>query len=309
LTLEYGIHGKKLISLLSNDRVCQTDKKNVEKAIELYEKSIGDINDDTSDNIGQIVNNFTETLNVYKFFIEFNLIFMSDKDFLYRQKGQLKLDNSITEEFISLLTNKCIAIKYPELDIHIAPQIQTYSSLHFDTSMKRVLIAGGLTVKEKNQDFSLSRKIYIKASHSKDFDEIHTKILETNIGYIVAEFKTNLDKTMFQEAIMTAHDVKNAVYGAKYFLVCDYLDMPPFSSNLTDIDEILILRKARRISNNIRQEFNTYLGRQTNKNYFAKFLSDNPYSKAIISRLIDHIMNFIATDGLTEEEILNNGYF
>ena len=35
----------------------------------------------------------------YKRSVEFDLIFLSDEDFLYRQKGQTKLDSSILEEF------------------------------------------------------------------------------------------------------------------------------------------------------------------------------------------------------------------
>ena len=38
-------------------------------------------------------------LNEYKQYIDLNVIFDSDNNFLYRQKGQLKLDNTVIEEF------------------------------------------------------------------------------------------------------------------------------------------------------------------------------------------------------------------
>lgn len=76
----------------------------------------------------------------------------------------------------------------------------------------------------------------------------------------MTELKTNLDKTMYQEASATAHDIKLAVTGAKYYLLCDFLDMTPISTATTDIDEILIVRKAKRINSNIRKEFSTYAG-------------------------------------------------
>jgi hypothetical protein len=39
-------------------------------------------------------------LNQYRLFIYVELVFDSPQDFLYRQKGQLKLDNSVIEEFL-----------------------------------------------------------------------------------------------------------------------------------------------------------------------------------------------------------------
>lgn len=65
---------------------------------------------------------------------------------------------------------------------------------------------------------------------------------------MLAELKTNLDKTMFQEASATAHDVKQAVPDAKYYLLCDFFDMTPISTATTDIDDILITRKAKHLS-------------------------------------------------------------
>ncbi|WP_293152061.1 hypothetical protein [Okeania sp. SIO2C9] len=38
--------------------------------------------------------------NKYKRFIELDLIFDSSENFFYRQKWQLKLDNTILEEFL-----------------------------------------------------------------------------------------------------------------------------------------------------------------------------------------------------------------
>lgn len=84
----------------------------------------------------------------------------------------------------------------------------------------------------------------MKASYRHDFEPEDTLTLSANLGYVLAELKTNLDKTMFQEASATAHDVKQAVPGAKYYLLCDFLDMTPISTATTDIDEILITRKA-----------------------------------------------------------------
>jgi hypothetical protein len=47
---------------------------------------------------------------------------------------------------------------------------------------------------------------------------------------VVSECKTNLDKTMFQGACATAHDVKSSVSGARYYLLAEWLDMTPVST-------------------------------------------------------------------------------
>lgn len=55
----------------------------------------------------------------------------------------------------------------------------------------------------------------------------HLQYRETNIAYLACECKTNLDKTMFQEASATALDLKSTVPSAKYLLLCEWLDMTP----------------------------------------------------------------------------------
>ena len=47
-----------------------------------------------------------ELLNAYKKSVEFDLIFCSDANFLQHQKGQLKLDNTVLEEFLPRLFAK-----------------------------------------------------------------------------------------------------------------------------------------------------------------------------------------------------------
>ena len=110
-----------------------------------------------------------------------------------------------------------------------------------------------MTIRTKDQDFAISRKLFVRASHQSDFRD--AAIAETNIAYVASEIKTNLDKTMFQEATATALDTKTVVPGAKYYLLCEWLDMTPISTASTAIDEILILRRAKRLSSSIRRSF------------------------------------------------------
>ena len=114
---------------------------------------------------------------------------------------------------------------------------------------------------------------------------------------------------MFQEACATARDVKLAVTGSKYYLICDYLDMTPISTEITDIDEIIILRKTKRINSNIRSKFSSSNGRKSERDYYIKYLKDNPYSVDMFKRLAKHIQTIISDTTISEKTVLSNGYF
>lgn len=242
-------------------------------------------------------------------YIDINLIFDSEEDFLYRQKGQLKLDNTVIEEFMPIFVKKCVEKVEENCDIEISSQIPTFSSVYFASSLSNPNIGGGINIKTKDQDFSMSRKLYLQSSYDPQFNPEKTVKLETHLGYVLAEMKTNLDKTMFQEASATAHDIKQAVTGAKYYLLCDYLDMTPISTTTTDIDEILILRKAKRISSNIRKEFSTKIGREKWRPWYTEYLMNNPYSVDMFKRFINHIFSQMSNEELIEESVLEVGYF
>ena len=196
-------------------------------------------------------------LNQYRLYIDVELVFDSQQDFLYRQKGQLKLDNSVIEEFLPHLVQLEILPEIRGHEVVVGPTT-CFSSVYFSTSLEVPVIGGGLEIRAKDQDFAISKKLYLKASHDPAFIGPTTVTKETHIGFVVAECKTNLDKTMFQEACATAHDVKAAVSGARYYLVCEWLDMTPLSTAPTDGNEILLLRKAKRINSNVRSKYATF---------------------------------------------------
>lgn len=100
-----------------------------------------------------------------------------------------------------------------------------------------------------------------------------------------------------------------AATGAKYYLIYDFLDMKPISTATTDMDEILITRKAKRINSNIRKEFSSYDGRMNFKKYYTEFLLDNTYYSDVFQRFIEHIFSQIKNEELIESDILKIGYF
>lgn len=304
-----GIHGEKIVATLNNNKLPSSDKNRVKKAIQVYDKWITDLNNVKSDSLDDIIIKMVDLLNEYKLYIDLNLIYDSDDDFLYRQKGQLKLDNTVMEEFLPILVKKCMGNTLENNQLEIGAQISTFSSVHFNSSLNHLNVGGGIKIKSKNQDFSISRRLYLKSSHSSNFENNKTKNVETNLGYIMAELKTNLDKTMFQEASATAHDIKLAVTGSKYFLLCDYLDMTPISTATTDIDEILITRKAKRLSSNVRRNFSTSEGRKEYRDEYKEFLKKYPYSPDVFKRFVNHIISQTSVNSLDELSVLEDGFF
>jgi len=239
-------HLEKLLSTFNNEKLPLSDKVRIEKVIEKYHAWIKALDMAYAEkNHLAILPKMVKLLNEYKIYIELELIFNSTEDFLYRQKGQLKLDNSIIEEFIPRLMHESLIPGINELNIHMGPTT-TFSAVYFATALGESNSGGGMAMRTKDQDFAISKKLYLKSSYDSEFKD--TVITETNIAFVVTEIKTNLDKTMFQEACVTASDVKKSVSGAKYFLLCEWLDMLPVSTAPTDIEEILILRKAKRLN-------------------------------------------------------------
>lgn len=304
-----GVHGEKIVSAIQSNKMPVKDVPRLEMALQRYDEWIEKLKGINAETVDELVEKLVTELNTYKNYIDINLIFDSEEDFLYRQKGQLKLDNTFIEEFMPIFVKKCVEKVEENCDIEISSQIPTFSSVYFASSLSNPNIGGGINIKTKDQDFSMSRKLYLQSSYDPQFNPEKTVKLETHLGYVLAEMKTNLDKTMFQEASATAHDIKQAVTGAKYYLLCDYLDMTPISTTTTDIDEILILRKAKRISSNIRKEFSTKIGREKWRPWYTEYLMNNPYSVDMFKRFINHIFSQMSNEELIEESVLEVGYF
>ena len=296
-------HGDKLAALLRNDKLPEADRSRIKQAIKRYKAWVKEIMEipTGSDCVKRAVN----LLNDYRQFLDLEVVFDSTSDFLYRQKGQLKLDNTVIEEFLPLL----VSCAFPELakNFSVGPQ-SCFAALYFASTIRTGTGAPGARVRRKNQDFTISRRLYLRASfHSDHSDEIDH--LEADLGYLCAECKTNLDKTMFQEACATAHDLKTAVPAAKYLLLCEWLDMTPISTTGTDIDEVLILRKAKRLGSQVRSTFSTSEGRASSRNDYAAFLAENPFSPQVFERFLSHVHALLEDRDPDEGDALERGYF
>lgn len=296
-------HGDKLVALLNNPKLPSIDKVRVEEAVKRYNAWMVEMEAIKGTKL-DILNGFVTLFNTYKKYIDLDLIFDSPSDFLYRQKGQLKLDNTVIEEFLPILVGRYFEDEVKKHNLRLGPTT-CVSGIRFDTSVTGMLCGGGLELRQKDQDFAISRPIYVRASHQKDLSDGITK--ESNIAFVACECKTNLDKTMFQEAAATALDVKAAVPCARYFLLCEWLDMTPIATSTTAIDEIIILRKAKRLGSDMRKEFNDTIARKRMRGFFLAHLDTHPFVPETFKRFLDHIELMLTND--EEDKVLDRGYF
>ena len=296
-------HLAKLNALINNRRLPESDRPRVNEAVERYKEWISgmeSVKPGRKDSVQKLV----DATNRYKMFIELELIFDSSEDFLYRQKGQLKLDNTILEEFLPHLMFR--GLRLPENEFDFGPQ-KTFSGLSFTSSIANTGNGGQPNLRAKDQDFVLGKRLYIMTSFDRDFN--NAERMETNLGYVCAECKTNLDKTMFQEAVATSRDLKIAVPSSLYFLVCEFLDMTPVSITSTHIDDVLIVRKVKRMSSNIRQEFRSAEDRRTHRGEYINFLETAKYHADVFQRMIDKIQTMADDSDPTARKVLKRGFF
>ena len=239
-------HESKLVALALNGKLPEVDKPRVAAALERY-RAWTQLMDGLDAEGDALLTMLVDSLNAYKRSIEVDLIYDSPADFLYRQKGQHKVDNSILEEFLPRLADTRLVPGLTRLaSCTVGPQ-GAFAAFVFSGSVHSLLPDGGIFIKQKDQDYALSKKVYLKASTNPGFDGADTLNTVLNVAYLAAECKTNLDKTMFNEALETARSLKQAVAGSRYLLLCEWLDMGPIDTASTDIEEVIILRKARRL--------------------------------------------------------------
>jgi hypothetical protein len=299
-------HKFKLAELLKNSKLPEIDRLRVEAALRRYDQWI-DSMAQLSDTGDGKVQKLVQLLNDYKRYIELQLIWDSEADFLFRQRGQIKLDNSILEEFLPWLVDPAIIPALSGVDCSAGPA-SAFAAAYFSTTLMARSNSVGLNVRTKDQDFTLSRQAFIRASFDQAMPAARTDEEGIWLAYLAAECKTNLDKTMFQEAAATSHDLKVAMSGAKYFLICEFLDMRPISSAGTDIDEVLILR-GKRLASNKRERYSTSANRRQLRDEYVAYLDQNPVREDIVIRFVEHLRSMFTSRDPGEDDVLKQGYF
>ena len=291
-------HRDKLKAALKNPK-CRDDRSILNEAYNEYENWISRIGSIKS--IGrEKVNEMVALLNEYKDSLEVDLIAKKGSSFIKRQKGQLKLDNSVMEEFLMYLIDPTVFKNLPsDFEIEKGPHTAFMSLSFRPAGLKFLNQKPEVVLKVKDQDFTLGKSVYYKFSSDPDFETNKTLSGELFLAILAAEIKVNLDKTMFQECSGTASRLKQGCPISKYFVLVEYLDMLPEDCRLTDINNVFLLRKTRRLPFEKRSIFEEV------KRQHEEFSID----KDVIWNFVQEIQTFIDSVWYDPKQALIEGSF
>lgn len=189
----------------------------------------------------------TRLLNEYKDFLEVELIAARGSAFIKRQKGQLKLDNSVLEEFLIDLTQPTVLAGLSDFPLTVGPNTAFMSLSFAPPSLRALNESPVVALKVKDQDFIIGKEIHYRFSPDPAFAADKTTSGSLSLAVLAAETKVNLDKTMFQEAAGTASRLKQGCPYSQYYILNEYLDMEAEDCRLTAIDNVFLLRHAKRL--------------------------------------------------------------
>lgn len=290
-------HKDKLEAALSNPKALE-DRNILNEALKAYHSWVAQMKsiESTGD---MFLSEMVSRLNEYKNYLEVELIAKNGSDFLKRQKGQMKLDNSVIEEFLPYLVDKKLLRNLPT-SFNLETGSQTsFMSLSFCPSNIQSLDQPEIVIKEKDQDFTIGKSIYYKFSSDKNFDAAKTKEGKLFLAVLAVECKVNYDKTMFQECAGTASRLKQGCPISKYYTLVEYLDMQPEDTRLTSIDNVFLLRKAKRLPFEKRSVYDE-VKRQH---------EEHPISFDVMKKFVEEMQKFINATWYNPDEALDRGSF
>ncbi len=291
-------HKDKLTAALANGKCSDADIELLKEAVSAYDKWVaqsGALNSTGRERVREL----TTLLNEYKDTLEVDLIAKCGSDFLTRQKGQMKLDNSVIEEFLVYLVDPGVLDGLPEFDLCVGPQ-RAFMSLAFTPSSIHEL--GGrprVEIKEKDADFTLGAPVFYKFSSDTNFPNDRTQSGALTLAVLAAECKVNLDKTMFQEAAGTAARFKQGCPMSRYYLLVEYLDMEPEDCRLTAIDNVFLMRHAKRLPYGKRNDYDTVKGHH----------SAHPIDHNVVWQFASELQNFVKAAWYDADSALARGSF
>lgn len=290
-------HGEKLSAAIRNPK-CKQDLPILREAGQAYEKWVDSL-DSVASTGKQKVMEITKLLNEYKDYLEVELIARRGSPFIKRQKGQLKLDNSILEEFLIRLVDPAILKGLPSFELESGPQ-KAFMSLSFSpASLSDLNGRPNVILKVKDQDFTIGKSLHYKFSSDASFEGSKTEKGSLFLAVLAAECKVNLDKTMFQESAGTASRLKQGCPTSKYYVLVEYLDMEPEDCRLTDIDNVFLLRHAKRLPYGKRNKYEEI--RVQHMHY--------PIDGEMIYKFAQEIQGFIDAVWHDPNEVLRRGTF
>ncbi len=290
-------HREKIIAAIANPK-CKNDISILREAEKAYDAWISKINSLNSTGKQRVLE-MTDTLNKYKDYLEVELIAKQGSPFIKRQKGQLKLDNSVIEEFLIHLIDPSILGRLPSFELEVGPQTAFMSLSFRPAGISKLDDKPDVVLKLKDQDFTIGKTIYYKFSADSKFDKAKTEEGSLFLAVLAVECKVNYDKTMFQECAGTASRLKQGCPISKYYTLIEYLDMNPEDCRLTDIDNVFLLRHAKRLPFEKRSIFKEV--REQHKDF--------PIDGEVVYKFVQEIQHFIDAAWYDPDEALKRGSF
>jgi hypothetical protein len=291
-------HKDKLLAAMENPKCSNKDRQILREAIRAYGTWVAKMDQVTSVGKDRVLE-LTSLLNEYKDQLEVELIIRSASPFLIRQKGQLKLDNSVIEEFLIRLVDPKVLDGLPDFELCVGPQ-RAFMSLAFTpSSIQELCEKPRVEIKEKDTDFTLGKSIFYKFSSDPAFSDRHTQSGTLTLAVLAAECKVNLDKTMFQEAAGTAARLKQGCPMSRYYLLVEYLDMEPEDCRLTAVDNVFLIRHAKRLP----------FGKRNDYSEVKRKHSAHPIDAEVIWKFTTELQNFVKSIWYDPEKALERGSF
>lgn len=290
-------HKEKLLAAIANPK-CKADLpilRAAEQAYYEWVKGMGSLASVGKHKVADLI----RLLNGYKDCLEVELIARRGSPFLKRQKGQLKLDNSVMEEFLVQLVEPSILSGLPPFKLETGPQTAFMSLSFLPASISQLNEKPDVVLKLKDQDFAIGKTIHYKFSSDSKFKASKTTQGKLYLAVVAAECKVNFDKTMFQECSGTASRLKQGCPLSKYYALVEYLDMEPEDCRLTDIDNVYLLRHTKRLPFDKRSVFEEVSNQH--KNF--------PLDHEVIWRFVQEIQSFISSVWYDPDEALKRGSF
>jgi hypothetical protein len=291
-------HKDKLTAAISNPKCKKEDQALLQTALKAYEGWIDQVQKVKTKG-KEKVQELCSLLNKYKDILEVELIAGKGSDFIKRQKGQLKLDNSVIEEFLIQLIDKNILSGLPDFELEVGPQTAFMSLSFMPSNIAALNAKPNVIIKEKNQDFTVGKTIYYKFSPSPSFNNSTTSKGKLMLAVLASECKINLDKTMFQESAGTATRLKQGCPLSRYYVLVEYLDMQPEDCRLTAIDNVFLLRHAKRLPFEKRNVFEEV----------EKQHKQNPIDHEVVWKFVEEIQHFINTMWYDPKQAIDRGSF
>lgn len=290
-------HKEKLEAALQNPKA-KDDYPILQEALKAYSSWIKKMGKMKSEG-DALLKDMISALNDYKDYLEVDLIAKKGSNFLKRQKGQLKLDNSVLEEFLPHLVDKRIIHNLPTNFELEAESKTSFMSLSFSPTSIKTLDVPNVILKEKDQDFAIGKSLYYKFSSDENFSNEKTTQGALFLAVLATECKVNYDKTMFQECAATAERLKQGCPVSKYYTLVEYLDMSPEDTRLTSIDNVFLLRHAKRLPYEKRNIYEEVKSQHR----------DYPISYDVMKLYVSEIQKFVDATWYDPDAALKRGSF